>query len=81
MNTANRCPKCGGLADTFIVDITGKEYFRCTNGLTHFSNQKGKLVIGSEIRMCNTVLDERGQQYHGFIAYVSSNGLKTEVVA
>ena len=40
MNLANRCPNCGGVADTCIVDVTGRSYYHCMNNLTSFDEEK-----------------------------------------
>jgi hypothetical protein len=67
---SNRCPKCHGVANTILVDITGKRFTRCSRNTTRMMGE-------SRLVPCELILDDRGQVFTGTIAYVSDNKVHT----
>lgn len=80
MNYANRCPRCGGMADHYITSFDGHCYYRCMNGLTSFEEEEGVWVRGSHIVACDTILDSTGKPYTGTIGYNAGGKAKTLAV-
>ena len=79
MDNSNECPNCGRKANHLITDIDGKNYYKCSGGLTTFRiDGEAESKVG-RIVPCDTII-HRGQKFTGTIAYVSDNKVKTLAV-
>ena len=63
-----RCPRCGGLVQWFLTDIKGRSFYRCTTGLTQMFHSI-RSGFDTHVVPCDTVVDDRGLPYHGWLAY------------
>lgn len=77
MKLANRCPRCGGVANHYITDLKGRNYYKCMTGLTSFMSGEGELSRSSNILACETVIDSTGGVVTGTIAYKDGKETKT----
>lgn len=77
MKLANRCPRCGGIANHLVTDMFGRLFFKCMTGLTTLINREGEIVRTGNILACETVIDGAGKVVTGTIAYNTGGNTKT----
>jgi hypothetical protein len=72
-----RCPKCGGIPHTELIDREGKHYYHCTRPLHRIKvSIKEKLVEFLPLPfLCNTFIGENGKRFAGHVAYVTGGKL------
>lgn len=80
MNSSNRCPRCGAVADHLLTDIDGNSLYRCSGATTTKGIDKDGQVTSGNITPCETIINQRGEKYEGAVAFVSGDGIKTLVV-
>jgi len=71
---ANTCPKCGGTANTHLIDKDRHKFYLCTRPVRQLQvNVKEKTVQFQPFtRFCNTMLDRFGKVFHGWVRYWDS---------
>ena len=75
---ANRCPNCGGIAQHWLTDSKGNNYYECNQGLTTLGVDNTR---GFRIETCDTIIDNSGDIYSGIIAYKTNGKYETITVS